>query len=110
MAEDPGYVGVWRRYRTLARLRWVAWLGYLPFGAAVGELSQRLGVRSDAPLLFIVPWFLFLAVTTWGALNLRCPRCGGRFFYTWSNSNPFSSRCRHCNLPKWATHDPDEDA
>jgi hypothetical protein len=61
MADDPAYVEAWRRYRTWARLRLLAFFGYMPFGVAVFELSKRLGV-SWAPAL-VVAWFLFFGAT-----------------------------------------------
>ena len=38
-----------------------------------------------------------VALTLW-----RCPRCGLPFFCRWWGSNPFASKCVHCELEKWA--------
>jgi hypothetical protein len=105
MAEDPKYIDAWRRYRTWACLRLIAFLGYMPFVIAVLGGSRSSGDPSVGSALVLV-WFLFFGVTVVGAGTFRCPRCNNRFFYTWFWSNPLTSRCLHCRLPKWATRDP----
>ncbi len=106
MAEDPKYVKAWRRYRRWSRLRWVAFLGYLPFGGAVGGLGKWLGVSSTVTGAMVATWFCFLGATLLGAGFFVCPRCEGFFFFSWYMSNPLTSRCMNCRLPKWATRDP----
>jgi hypothetical protein len=104
MADDPTYIAAWERYRLWARLRLVAFLGYLPFAVGMDKLSRWLGVASIA-MPFVVAWFLFVGVTLVGAGAFRCPRCKEAYFYTCSWKNPLSRHCLHCGLPKWAKCD-----
>lgn len=99
MNESLAYARAWRRYRIWARLRLLAFLGFIPFGALISGVTK-------SPIL-PGAWFLFIGVTVVGAGNFRCPRCNKRFFYTWVLRNPFAMHCLHCGLPKWATHDPE---
>jgi hypothetical protein len=100
-SDDPGYVGAWRRYRTWARIRLIAFLGGLPYGIAVTSVTKSLGIEHEVPTL-ILPWFILFGVGLIGAGLFECPRCKKFFFFTWFLSNPFVSRCLHCGLPKWA--------
>jgi hypothetical protein len=50
VAADPSYVGAWKRYRQWARLRFVAFVGYVPFGAAAYHVYEAAHVPSLAPL------------------------------------------------------------
>jgi len=42
-----------------------------------------------------------------------CPRCGELYHYKdssfWRYMNPFARHCLHCQLPRWANHNPDPD-
>ena len=91
------------------RLRLVAFIGHVPFALLVFQVRRWLDAPRIVPL-FVGAWFLFIAVTVVGAGYFRCPRCNKRFFATWLVRNPFASRCLHCSLPKWASHDPEGSA
>jgi hypothetical protein len=105
--DDPGYVSAWQRYRRWARLRLLSFVGFVPFGAAVDHVFKWAGVPSLAPAI-VFPWVGFGIVTLIVASTMACPRCGNTFFFSWWWSNPLARRCLHCGLPKWATHDPDD--
>lgn len=106
---NPEYVDAWDRYRMWARLRLVAFLGYLPFGVVVGTVGKWIDLLPIAHLC-IVGWFAFVAVTSVGSGFFRCPRCRKLFFCSVYWSNPVASRCLHCGLAKWATSDPEDSA
>jgi hypothetical protein len=104
MARDLNqapYEAQWRRYRQVQRLTFGLLLGWLPYGALVLTLTGRFG--SDA-LTFglIAPWALALMISMVCAGNLRCPRCGKRFFRKRRAGSRWTSECLHCRLPKWA--------
>ena len=111
--NNAAYVDAWRGYRRWARLRWVAFLGYIPFGLAIVGLNRWLGVPlaqmgpGDGPPALVVAWFFFFGVTVIVAGAFKCPRCKKQFFSTGWWRNPLTSRCLNCRLQKWATRDPD---
>jgi hypothetical protein len=105
MTGSRSFVEDWRRYRRWARLRWVAFLGYLPFGIAYSKLHEYLGLTG--PPIPVLAWFVFFGVTMAMTGFFGCPRCESPFFFTWYWSNPFARQCLHCGLPKWSASDPD---
>ena len=80
-----------------------AWPDYACRVGTVVLLSAGLSMawavfkRMELLLLLIAGWW-------WSTSRLDkwcCPRCGNRFFARLYN-NPFTDKCMHCGLPKWA--------
>jgi hypothetical protein len=105
--DDPGYVSAWQRYRRWARLRLVAVVAFVPVGGAIAHVCKWAGVPSLTPAI-VIPCLGIAAATLIVPTTMACPRCSKSFFFTWWWSNPLARRCVHCGLPKWATHDSDD--
>ena len=97
---DASYQAQWARLRTQWRWAVIAFIGYMPGGVAIFELTGLLGLNdSIIPIGFA--WFAFVAFIYMRPGFFRCPRCG-KFFYIGllRTSSPFRDRCIHCNLKK----------
>lgn len=100
------YQEAWHRYRTLRKLLFFVWLGYMPVGYVVMTLVP-------GPLGTVNPIFVFAGI--WMAMFVivgirlsawRCPRCGKRFSGPWLHDKGFLARkCIHCGLPNYAADD-----
>lgn len=107
---DQGpYAPAWREYRSLARLSWVLFLGYIPgvgliwflIGASFGYST----IGDVARTVVLITWMVAALVVSNRAARFRCPRCGKKFFSRTFSHNSFARRCVHCGLPKWASRD-----
>ncbi len=104
---DPGteitrYVRTWKEYRKRCRITFglLALFPLVLIGVIAIDPSGR-GMAGPAALFFGWGGAVFLA--DWWRQSIRCPRCGQRFFRR--STSITGGRCRHCRLPKWATHD-----
>jgi hypothetical protein len=95
-----GYAGAWKRYRFWARLRLVGILGWLPYGALVGFVTDALRLPGAFTPLALT-WMGLLGVVAVRASRFRCPRCGETFFQRGLRHNSMAKRCLHCGLQKW---------
>jgi hypothetical protein len=93
--------------------QWSAWffglgLGLLPFVMATFALAEWLRRFVQFPdwLAFLPVWMYFAALVILGYVKqqLRCPRCGARF-YRWGPWGIFKGGivrdCSNCGLKKW---------
>jgi hypothetical protein len=98
---------VWDEYKRRRRAFRLALL-LMPLWIVPGAVIRYILIRCglDARLAFfsvvLFPPYLNLVVAYWRWMSWNCPRCGRRFFHTWIYGNPFSNRCVHCGLMKWA--------
>jgi peptidoglycan/LPS O-acetylase OafA/YrhL len=111
---DGPYTPGWRRYRNLSRAFWLVFLLYIP---VIGGVSRALRSSQDNATVIAVAAFaalILFATLGYQTFNLRCPRCGEAFSRRFDDRpwrmdwqhRPFTRRCLHCGLPKWADRDP----
>jgi hypothetical protein len=109
--DDPNYVARWRFYRRWRLAAIISFAGWIPYGLLVMFTADAFGVGSSSPirLVPIFAWMLFFAVAAVMLSITRCPRCEETFFMRpwWPGHQPFARRCLHCELPKWATYNPE---
>jgi hypothetical protein len=95
---DPAYARAWRSRPWRLGL-WVASWPFLlaaPFAALAVEARGGKWTVA-ATVLGCVLMNLALCLPLW---SLRCPQCGGRYFWAWWwGLGPFAGRCLHCELP-----------
>ena len=114
LSEEGPYSAAWRRYRAWSRAFWILFVLYLP---ALGFLSRTLGWTrgTGTPVMVAaIVWMIAFAAIGYPKFNFRCPRCGEMFFRTFDDRpwrrtwvhKPWTRRCLHCGLPKWAGRDP----
>ncbi len=112
--SDRPYAPSWRRYRNQSRAFWLVFLLYIP---GIAALNRALGPSRDNTTVIALAAFAVLilfAALGYRKFGLRCPRCGEPFFRRFDyrpwrmdwRERPFTRRCLHCGLPKWADRDP----
>lgn len=91
VGDDYRYTAAWRRYRVLHNLTVGLFLGFVPFGVALGYIFH------DGSRMFIPAGVWALAFLIAGAVETywRCPACGARF-----KTPPFydDKRCAKCGI------------
>jgi hypothetical protein len=113
--ENAGgvFYAEWKDYR---RRRWMFWsllLGYLPGVFTIAMLLEKvLHSTADILLFFVAAIWVVTGIIAQRRLRYwPCPRCGQPFFASrssvrifslWWFYRPFTNRCVHCRLPKWA--------
>ena len=105
--EITRYVRTWKEYRKRC---WVTFglMGLFPV-VVVGLIAldpTGRNVALTAGLFF--GWGAAVGVSDWWRQSIHCPRCGRRFFRR--SGSVSGSKCRHCELPKWATHNVPRDS
>jgi uncharacterized protein GlcG (DUF336 family) len=77
----------------------------VPGVLAIG-FPLRWLVGSDVPIYVVAAaWMIgFVASANWMTM-WKCPRCGQSFFRTLWGGNPLATRCVHCRLAKWVSHE-----
>ena len=100
----------WARYRELARVAWILFAGWIPYGLLVSLVLGHLVAELSSGWIFaaVVPYIAALVIVANMAGNLRCPRCGYRFFALGPfglGHNSFARKCRNCGLKKWQCDD-----
>ncbi len=110
MSEPVGPVDPWVKYRRRRKLYLFAFIGYLPAVFVTAEVAEPLIHFPGAPIVVMVGWMIFIAVTDVRHAKFRCPRCGGLFFLRYGRYARYydAPRCVHCGLPKYAPPVPDE--
>jgi hypothetical protein len=94
-AADP-----WKRHRLLKRVSLVAVLFlFLVFAAAV---SGQVDMRSHGFRVLVFGWMLFGIVMLTLAHEVRCPRCGQRFYAKGAEFWQMTKTCLHCGQLKYA--------
>src|SRR5262245_10047254 len=111
-AQGGEYSWEWAQLRKLhRRLLMIAAAGIADAGFIASPIANSW--RPIGLLLFLA-WIIVLIMlfsTLFKIGSWACPRCGKPFqrvqrtFSNWSN--PFTGKCLHCGLPKWAETDPD---
>jgi hypothetical protein len=111
MDTHSEYTADWQEYRRRRRLFWILFLGFIPgvfilFTFALGLLSL-IDASNPAVSIFLIAgfWMLMLIIASFQYFYFHCPRCHKPFFSKfWYR--PFTKKCTHCGLPKWANSDP----
>jgi len=106
LKSAAGYGALWTDYR---RRRWccIAMCVVVPFALMLLMRVPRFQSFSEPATFACVgaagsSWFVsYLWMMLW-----RCPKCRNRFFRTPHRNLPFTRKCLHCGLPKWAREDP----
>lgn len=92
----------WRSCQIREWLVALIWLGYIPGVLALGYPLSKL-TESETPYIVVgLGWMLEFALAGLALSFFKCRRCQKRFFHKWWWQNPFSRKCVHCGLPKWA--------
>jgi hypothetical protein len=111
MDPQPDYTAAWRDYRKRRLIFWTVALAYAPGVTAITicvglPLSALSGIKPDYFFFFIGgSWMLAMVVAGWRIVLFPCPRCGKWFSSTLLYRNPFTTKCLHCGLEKWAISD-----
>lgn len=75
-----------------------------PFGV-LGELIFRTATLGFVAFILHAAWMQYLG---WQVFSWPCPRCGCWFHCKSWISSWWASKCMHCDLPKYAPCNPDE--
>jgi ribosomal protein L37E len=94
--DDP-----WKRHRTLKRVSFLGVVFYLFPTIALAWLEQ-IDMRSPTMYVLGFGWVIFglVMLTLWH--EVRCPRCGQRFYAKGMEFWQMARECLHCGLPKYA--------
>ena len=85
-----------RQARFAKRLTLGLLFGFIPWMLVVGTIAERRGI--SLAWCFIPYAVALFSAGLWGR-QLRCPRCGNRFFVLQDRrSNAFASCCMNCSL------------
>lgn len=108
ISEGP-YAEAWQEYRCRM---WTLVLWFVGAAAVGLPAAAWLSMRFDRAGWPLLVWFV-VAVAGMSVVVVRhqlwrCPRCGRPFFINMTRwaASPYSRRCRHCGLPKWASSSP----
>ena len=110
--DSTPYAAAWRSYRFWSRAFWLLFVGFLPGMALVDRgVRQTYGEAANTTtMVAALAWMIAFTVAGYRRSNFPCPRCCQMFFRVWDDrpwrkdwaSKPFTRRCVHCALPKWA--------
>jgi hypothetical protein len=94
--DDP-----WKRHRTLKRVSLLGVFLYL-FPVIAFALLGQIDMRSPTMYALGFGWMIFglAMLTLWH--EVRCPRCGQRFYAKGMEFWQTARVCLHCGLPKYA--------
>ena len=93
--DDP-----WRGHRLLKRVSILAILFLLLTFAVV--LFGQIDMRSRGIHLLVFGWMIFGLVMLTLTHEIRCPRCGQRFYAKGAEFWQMTTECLHCGQPKYA--------
>lgn len=71
----------------------------------LGRILARMFGNDKGLMIVALCWMVAFAATGSRMIYWECPRCGKWFHAKWWASSPFTSKCVHCGLPKWAGAD-----
>ena len=93
--DDP-----WKRYRILKRAGLLGVFLYLFPTITLAWLGQ-IDMRSRTKYALIFAWMIFgvVMLTLWH--EVKCPRCGQRFYAKGMEFWQMTRECLHCGLPKY---------
>ena len=93
--DDP-----WKRHRMLKRVSILAVLVlFLTFALA---LFGQIDLRSRGFHLLVFGWMIFALVMLTLTHEVRCPRCGQRFYAKGAEFWQMTTECLHCGQLKYA--------
>jgi hypothetical protein len=91
----------WRRFRILRRLTIFGMIWFFLFGALV--LLGRIYERSrTAEMILGFGWAIFVLAMITLTHEVKCPRCGKRFYVKGYEFAQMATECLHCGQPKYA--------
>jgi hypothetical protein len=93
--DDP-----WRSYRMLKRVGVVAILFLFLTFALI--LVGQIDMRSRMFHLLGFGWMIFVLIMLILTHEVRCPRCGQRFYAKEADFFQMTTECLHCGQPKGA--------
>jgi len=93
--DDP-----WRRYRVLKRVSLAAIL-FLFLTFALVSFGQ-VDMRSRWFHLLVFGWMILVLVMLTLTHEVRCPRCGQRFYAKGADFWQMTTKCLHCGQSKYA--------
>jgi hypothetical protein len=96
LSTDP-----WKRHRILTRVGIFGLVLYLLPTLAIVWLDQ-IDMRSAGMYLLVLGWTLFVVVMLILWHEVRCPRCGKRYYAKSVELHQMTGECLHCGLPKYA--------
>jgi hypothetical protein len=109
LRPDHEYYAAWCEYRRLRRMKWIAFLAFLPAGLIAALLLAPLSfaLKSEVPA-FVASLIIMAVVATTHLRQVfwKCPKCQRPFFLEMIRYAPFDDACRHCQLPLYAPCDP----
>jgi ribosomal protein L37E len=91
----------WKRHRIVNRVGILGAYLYLLLTIAVAWLGI-IDTRSTSMHLVILGWMIFVVVMLVMLREIRCPRCGQRFYTKGFDFRQMAKYCLHCGLPKYA--------
>jgi hypothetical protein len=94
------YQDAWSDYTRRRNFFLVVFLGYIPWGALVFFVMNKLRMPQSAVGILIVAWFLMYPVAAIRFSLWRCPRCGNPFYQKWWYHNDLARKCVHCGLAR----------
>jgi hypothetical protein len=102
LKPEHEYYAKWCNLHRRRRLFWISAASWFSLSVI---LALPLSAFCPAKALPLVLFFT-LTVPVMAAylycLAWACPRCGGRFYWTFWTSWPLADRCLHCGLPEYA--------
>lgn len=90
----------WRRHHLLKRVSLVSLLLMFLVGAAV--VSGQVDMRSHGFRVFVFGWMLFAILMLILTHEVRCPRCGQRFYAKGADFWQMTKTSLHCGQRKYA--------
>jgi hypothetical protein len=102
-SPQENYAAAWADLRWRIRLFWIVFLTYLPGVALITWLWPNL--FEGLGFIVAIPWMIAFIIAGFYRHSFGCPRCGKWFFSTDWWQNPFSRKCLHCGLQRWAKPD-----
>lgn len=108
------YEEAWKEQRRRGRVFLLCWiggplgvlLGYAFVDVVIGRFlspPQRKSFGDTALFVLALTWVLVTAFARFRHADWPCPRCGQSFELRGTFSNPLTSRCLHCGLPRGAS-------
>ena len=94
--DDP-----WKRHRILKRVSLLALFFFLFPTIALAWIGQ-IDMRSSGMHLLVLGWVIFAIIMAAMFHEVRCPRCGKRFYANGTDFWQMATECLHCGLPKYA--------
>ena len=90
----------WRRHRILKR--WTIASVFLMFSSIAFLLIAQIDLRSRGAHYVVYGWMVMGLVMLTLIHEVRCPRCGQRFYVKRMDFWQMSNKCLHCGQVKYA--------